>query len=196
MAQVALMAASIAFSAMQTSAQNKSLRRRQEAANETARRSIEELSRQQGRADEVAQEQKSDRAREMDIALGTIIAAGADGGQTAAGIARMGGAAAAVAGLDIGRFESNRQEGQSQRRSKSVSILEENIEQQRSTKEAINNNKMQFFGNAIGTVVGGFASGAFSPVPPVPTPSSPAGAFGSLSSLTSVTSRTHASFAR
>ena len=196
MAQIALMAASLAMSAMQTSAQNRALKERQREADRQARREVQELERQQGREDEIAAEKKSDRAREMDIALGTIIATGADGGQTAAGVARLGGAAAAVAGLDIARTESNRVEAGEQRRAASVSILEENLASQRATKSAIKNNNMQFFGNAVGTVIGGFSGGgAFSPTP-VAAASGPAGAFGSLSSMTSVTPMSHARFAR
>lgn len=165
MASMAMMAASLAFSAMQTGAQNSALRKQQAARDRTARMQVEELKRQQERADEVAAEEKSDRAREMDIQLGTLMAAAADGGVTDAALARAGASAAAIAGLDTGRIESNRQEDQSRRRYDSLSIIEENAAQRAQTRSQIKQNTLGFFGNAVGSVF----NFAFSPTPTAPT---------------------------
>lgn len=152
MSSMEMMAASLAFGGLQMMGQNNALEAQQAQRDETARRQIEELARQQERADQVAAEEKSEVAREFDLAMGTLIAAGADGGVTSAGLARSGGAAGAVAGLDMARIESNRQEGQSARRADGLSTISENSAQRKATQMSITNNTIGFFGNAAGTV--------------------------------------------
>jgi predicted NBD/HSP70 family sugar kinase len=153
MSQMAMMAASLAMSGIQTMAQNSAMREQQKHYDETARLQVEELRRQQKRDDQIAAEEKSDIAREFALELGSLIAAAADGGVTTAGLARAGGAAGAVAGLDKARIESNRQEGQSRRRADSLAIITENAAQRKQTKSNIFNNTLGFFGNAAGTLM-------------------------------------------
>ena len=98
MGQMAMMAATMAFKGLEMMSQNAALKQQQRARDEQARLEVEELKRQQKRADEIAQEEKSDVARAFDLELGSLIASGADGGVTAAAIARAGGAAGAIAG--------------------------------------------------------------------------------------------------
>lgn len=184
MASMAMMAVSLAFSAMQTGAQNSALRKQQAARDRTAQRQVEELKRQQERADLVAQEEKSDRAREMDIQLGTLIAAAADGGVTDAALARAGASSAAIAGLDTARIESNRQEEQSQRRADSISIIEENAAQRAQTRSQIKQNTLGFFGNAVGSVFN-FAFNAT----PSTTPAATATGSSNLVGFTSLDAR-------
>jgi hypothetical protein len=81
-----------------------------ESAGQNARAKEKELRRQQIRETEIAREAKSDRAREADIALGTLLATHADTGATGEAIARGAGEIAGIAGLDKARIESNRQE--------------------------------------------------------------------------------------
>lgn len=78
------------------------------SAAQNARAKEKELRRQQVRETEIAREKKSDRARETDIALGTLMAMHADTGATGEAIARGAGEIAGVAGLDVARIESNR----------------------------------------------------------------------------------------
>jgi hypothetical protein len=153
MSEMAMMAASIGTKGIQMLGQNAALKAQQRARDRKVQREVEELARQQKRADEIAAEDKSDIAREFDIALGTLIAAGADGGVTSAALARAGAASGAVAGLDKARIESNRQEGQSARRADSIALIEENQAAAATTKMAIANNTLNFFGNAVGTLM-------------------------------------------
>ena len=160
MGSMVMMVASIAMSAMETASKNSALERKQAAADKQAAAQVEELKRITGREDEIAQEKKSDRAKEMDISLGVLMAASADGGRTEAGLGRLAGAVAGTSGMDIGRIESNRQEQKSQRRSQSVSMIEENFAQQQGTNKEIANNTMSFFGNAVGSAFTGFGGEA------------------------------------
>jgi hypothetical protein len=164
MATMAFMVASMAVSAMQTSSQNRALREQQRARDEAARRQVQELSRQQRRADLVAQEEKSDVARLADKRTGELIALAADGGQTVAGLARLAGAVGGIRGLDVARIESNRVEDAMRRRSESISIIEENQAAAAQTASKIRSNTLSFFGNAIGMGLKvGLASGGFTP---------------------------------
>jgi len=81
-----------------------------ESAGQASRAKEKELRRQQVRETEIAREGKSDRAREADVALGTLLATHADTGATGETIARGAGEISAIAGLDKARIESNRQE--------------------------------------------------------------------------------------
>jgi len=144
-----MMVASIAMSAMETASKNSALERKQAAADKQAAAQVEETKRLSKREGEIAQEKKSDRAKEMDIALGVLMAASGDGGRTEVGLGRLAGAVAGTSGLDIGRIESNRQEQQSQRRAQSTSIIEENLAQQKNTNSSIKSNTMSFFGSAM-----------------------------------------------
>ena len=174
MAQVLPAVINIGISAKQTRLQNQALDVRNQALDvrnraidqriaardEQTRREVEEITRQQKREDEVAREKKSDRAREFDIQLGTLIASAADGGVTKAALARAGAAAGFIAGLDKARIESNRQEMQSQKRSRQVSIIEEagaanaaDRSSQAENRLAQQGNNLAFFGNAAGTML-------------------------------------------
>lgn len=181
MAQVLPAVINIGISAKQTRLQNQALDVRNQALDvrnraidqriaardEQTRREVEEITRQQKREDEVAREKKSDRAREFDIQLGTLIASAADGGVTKAALARAGAAAGFIAGLDKARIESNRQEMQSQKRSRQVSIIEETVAAntadrssqaenrlaQQGNNLAKKGNNLTFFGNAAGTML-------------------------------------------
>lgn len=169
MAQAAPMVLSLAFGAMQTRAQNKAISQRIAAREQQARREVEELTRQQKREDEVAREKKSDRAREFDLQLGTLIASGADGGATKAALARAGAAAGFIAGLDKARMESNRQEMQSQKRAQQVSILEETAAANTADRARQRENTLSFFGNAAGTVFQNAYSATSTSTPSTPT---------------------------
>jgi len=175
MAMAAMMVASVAMSAMQTRAQNKSLQAEQRAADEASARQVAELKRVSARENEAADEQKSDRAKVLDRDMGAIVASGADNGMTAMNTAAFAGAAGAVAGLDLGRIESNRQEQQWSRRYESVSIIEENQARREQTKRRIKGNNLAFFGKVVGmgmkAVSGGTGTGSpdiSSPTPPAP----------------------------
>lgn len=175
--QAAFLVASLAFKAIQTGAQNRAIEQQQEARNLQVQREIDELERQQERENEIARERKSDRARELDRAVGTIIAAGADSGATPLAVAAQAGAEGAVAGLDFARIESNRQEGQSARRSASISAIEENRAQANQARQRQRANTIGFFGSAASTVAGfnfaSSASGAAATNTAVSTPTTP-----------------------
>ena len=174
MASAALLVGSLAMSALQTGAQNRAARQQQTAANEATQRQVDELQRQTERDSEVAAEEKSDRARELDREVGSIVAAGADGGATNFNLAASGGAAGAVAGLDIARIESNRRERAESRFSSATSAVEENKARQQQTKNTISSNNLSFFASAVSTVGGGFApGGAFAGSGAVSTPTPP-----------------------
>ena len=176
MAMAAMMVASVAMSALQTRAQNKALKSEQRAADEATARQVNELKRVAAREDDIADEQKSDRAKVLCRDLGSIVAAGADSGVTAMGMAASAGAAGAVAGLDLARIESNRQESRSARRAESVSRIEGNQARRAQTKSKIKSNNIAFFGKVVG--VGMKAHSAFggstavnavsTPTPPQP----------------------------
>jgi hypothetical protein len=180
MAEMAMMAASIASGLLsgmakgaETKAQNSAAIRQQEARDETASRQVEELHRQQGRADDIAAEEKSDVAHEYDLALGSLIASAADGGVTQLALARAVGAEGAMAALDIARIEGNRSEGQSQRRAESISIMSENSAQGAQTKANVADNTMSLYANTAGSLLKAdwdFGSATASPPPPAPTP--------------------------
>ena len=87
MGEMAMMVASMAFKGLEMMSQNAALKQQQRARDEQARLEVEELKRQQRRADLIAQEEKSDVARAFDLELGSLIAASADGGVTAAALA-------------------------------------------------------------------------------------------------------------
>lgn len=148
---MAMAAASIFMSAMSTMAQNSAINKQIAARNRQAEREVAELNRQKAREDEVAQEKKSDRAREYDIQLGTLRASSADGGVTKAALARAGGAAGFIAGLDKARIESNRQEIASQKRAQQVAILEETAAANSAAQARKRQNTLSFFGNAAGS---------------------------------------------
>jgi hypothetical protein len=147
-----LMAASVATSAIQTRSQNRAIAQQQALANQTAQRRVEELNRQQERADLVAQEEKSDRAREADIRIGQIIAASADGGMTVATAARMAASVAGIGGLNRARIESNRKEEAHARRSEQTSIIEENFAQAKGARAQQRNNTIGFVSNTLSSV--------------------------------------------
>ena len=149
--EAAWLVGSTAMSAIGTSQQNKGLQKQQQARNATAARQVAEMKRQKARQDLIAQEEKSDRARELDKQIGSLYAAGADGGVTQGALMRASGATGAVAGLDTARIESNRQETTNRLRSETISILENNSAQQAQTSQTINGNTMKFFGNAAGS---------------------------------------------
>lgn len=138
---------------MQMMAQNSAIDKRISARNRQSKREVEEITRQQKRENEIAREKKSDRAREYDLQLGTLIAAGADGGATKASLARAGGAAGFVAGLDKARIESNRQEIQSQKRAQQIAILEETAAANSADRAAKSQNMLSFFGNVAGSAL-------------------------------------------
>ncbi len=151
MAEAAMMIGSIAMSALGTSQENNALKKQQQARNATAARQVAEMERQKKRQDLIAQEEKSDRARLLYKEVGSLYAAGADGGVTQGALMRAAGATAAVAGLDTARIESNRQETANRLRSDSVAVLENNSAQQAQTSQTINGNTIKFFGNAAGS---------------------------------------------
>ena len=144
-----LFAASTIMSGMATRTQNRAARAQQNASNEAVGRQLGELQRQEERELLIAQEEKSDRARELDIEMGQMLAQAADGGQTAATTARFAGAISGAAGLDKARIESNRIESAAQKRAMATSIIEENLAQQDQTNRNIQGNTMAFFGNAF-----------------------------------------------
>ena len=137
---------------VQMMAQNSAINKRISARNKQAKAEVEELTRQKKRDDTIAAEKKSDRAREFDIQLGTLLAAAADGGVTKAGLARSGAAAGFIAGLDKARIESNRQEGVSQKRAHQIAILDETAAANSADRETKTGNMLSFFGNAAGTL--------------------------------------------
>ena len=151
MSGMEMMIGSIAMSALGASQQNKALQKQQQARNATAARQVAEMKRQKARQDLIAQEEKSDRARELDKQIGSLYAAGADGGVTQGALMRASGATGAVAGVDTARIESNRQETTNRLRSETISILENNSAQQAQTSQTINGNTMKFFANAAGS---------------------------------------------
>ena len=159
MATAALMAGSIAMKGMETGAKNKSAQAKQTAANQATARQIAELQRQTERDKGVAAEQKSDRAKELDRKIGSIMAAGADGGATGYNIGASAGAEGAVKGLDISRIESNRRDRAEGRFAESTSLIEENRARKIQTKNEIRSNNIAFFSSAVSTVAGGFSPG-------------------------------------
>jgi hypothetical protein len=156
MATAALLAVSLAVSvamgAAQMAAANKAANQQQKAAEEAAVRKQEELARQQARADLVAQEEKSDAAREADIAIGTMLAGQADTGATVLGIARLAGGIGGIEGLDIARIESNRQEGQFARNAEGTA-LNANVKSRAAATKAANTGRfLSFVGNSASAV--------------------------------------------
>lgn len=180
MAEMAMMAASVATGLLggmakgaQTRSQNTAAIVQQEARDETAGRQVEELHRQQGRADDISSEEKSDIVREYDMAVGALIASSADGGVTQLALARAIGAEGGMAALDIARIEGNRSEGQSQRRAESISIMSENNAQGNQTKANVADNTMSLYANTAGSLLKAdwdFGSATASPPPPAPIP--------------------------
>lgn len=150
MATAALAGASMMASVAQTGAENKALRQRQSAANDAASREVAELQRQTERDKEVAAEQKSDRAREMDRMIGSLVAASADGGGTPNSLANLVGASAAAAGLDMARIEGNRFESAMARHAASISIIEENRAQRKQTQGEIKSNTLEMISDVAG----------------------------------------------
>lgn len=122
MAPAAILVVMLAMTAIQTAMSMKAASDQQKSAEAAARRQQDELKRQQRRADLVAQEQKSDKAREADREIGAIMAAAADNGSSGAAIARMVGDVGGIEGLDVARIESNRAEGQAARHAEGISI--------------------------------------------------------------------------
>lgn len=159
-AAAVMMGVSLLMGAAQTRAQNRALTKQQQARNRQVELQRAELLRQTERESEIAQEQKSDRARELDRVIGTAIAAAADGGRTPMSLAAVAGAEGAVAGLDIRRIESNRMEGARARRAESVAMLEENRAAADLTAQRQKTNTIGFFGKAASTVGGYFANSA------------------------------------
>ena len=158
-------AAQIGMAAMGTAAQNSAINKQIAARNRQTEREVAELNRQKKREDEIAQEKKSDRAREYDIQLGTLRAAGADGGVTKAALARAGGAAGFIAGLDKARIESNRQEIASQKRAQQVALIEETAAANSAAQARKRQNTLSFFGNAAGTFFQNAYSSTQNPAP-------------------------------
>ncbi len=144
-------AVQMAFSGLQMMSENAAISKRISARSRQRDREVAELNRQQKRENEVAREKKSDRAREYDIQLGTLRASSADGGVTKAALARAGGAAGFIAGLDKARIESNRQEIASQKRSQQVALIEETAAANSADQTRKRQNTLSFFGNAAGT---------------------------------------------
>lgn len=121
------------------------------ATADQASAAVKEETRQQQRSGEIAAEKKSDRAREADIALGTLIASHSDTGATINAIARGAGNVGAIEGLDKARIESNRAEFVGASRARQLSTV-------KSAKYAIAGQLLSFFGDssaAIGKVYGG-----------------------------------------
>ena len=177
MSGMEMMIGSIAMSALGTSQENNALKKQQQARNATAARQVAEMKRQKKIQDLIAREEKSDRARELYKQIGSLYAAGADGGVTQGALMRASGATGAVAGLDTARIESNRQETTSRLRADSVSILENNSAQQAQTSQTINGNTMKFFANAAGSAF----DFAFNSTDPVDKTIGSSGQFGSFS---------------
>lgn len=136
MASAALLIGSLVFTGASTIIGNIS-------ASKQAQAQIDELERQKKRERLIAQEKKSDIAREEDREIGAMLAAQADTGATIGSLARFGGEIAGIAGLDIARIESNVQERNAARRAKQLSIAA-------TTKSQILGNTLSFFGKALG----------------------------------------------
>ena len=145
----AMFGAQVIMGGIATRSKNKALAAEQRDRTAAGQRKANELARQQERADLVAQEQKSDLANEMDIQLGQMIAASAEGGRTDFSAARAAGAIGATFGADQARTEGNRREGQEARKATETSIIEENNAHIKATKKAQKNNVVSFFGQTL-----------------------------------------------
>jgi hypothetical protein len=141
--------ASVVMGAVATRSKNKALAAEQRARTEAGQRKADELARQQVRADEVSQEQKSDLANEMDIQLGRIQAAAGEGGRSNFTAAREAGAIGSTFGADFARVESNRLEGHRARAATETSIIEENNAAIKATKKKQTSNIIGFFGSTL-----------------------------------------------
>lgn len=137
MATAALIA-SVAFGAAGSIVQGR-------ATAEAASAQVQELERQERRERTIAREKKSDRAREADIALGTLMATHADTGATGAAIARGAGAIGGIEGLDIARIESNRRERAAAIRSQQISVV-------KGARNKILGSTISFFASSAGQV--------------------------------------------
>lgn len=139
-------------------AQQKAVDRQIAARNRETELQREELRRRKERADEIAREEKADLRRKTDRDIATVLAAGADGGVTAAALARQVVAIAGVAGLERARVESNRQEAHAARTSKGIAIVEEARAANQAARDKKTGIALDFFGNAAGTFAesGGF----------------------------------------
>lgn len=144
---VASLAISTVLGGVQASAANKAEAQQQAARSQAAKRKVSELERQQKEADLVAQEQKSDRARETDKQVAEMLALQADTGATGAAIARLGGEFAGIGGLDIARIESNRASGASARHAESISIIGEKDAANAESRSRQSANTLKFFGD-------------------------------------------------
>ena len=148
--------ASVVMGGIATRSKNKALAAEQRDRTAAGQRKADELARQQDKADLVAQEQKSDLANEMDIQLGQMIAASAEGGRTDFSAARAAGAIGATFGADQARTEGNRVEGARARAATQTSIIEENNAAIKATKKKQTSNIVSFFGQTASS----FASSA------------------------------------
>ena len=135
---VAALVGAIAFGAAGTAIQNR-------ATAKAASGQVDELTRQEQRERSIAREKKSDRAREADIALGTLIAAHADTGGTIASLARGAGEIGGITGLDTARIESNRKERARAIRSQQISIVH-------GARTKILGSTISFFAKSLGSV--------------------------------------------
>ncbi len=149
---VLMMGAQLLMSAKATGDQNDALEDEQADRTSAGQLKVNELARQQDRANLVATETKSDIALAMDVELGSILAASADGGRTTASTAALAGALAATSAKDLARVESNRKEAQHPRRASAVSIVAANKAHGKATKQKTTANNISFFGNALGTI--------------------------------------------
>ncbi len=118
MATAALMGASIGANALGTIFGNIQRSKAAEAA-------MKEQQRQQNRMQEQAREQRSDIARDADREIATALAIASDGGGTGASAARLGSAIAGIAGLSIGRVDSNLMEAMAASRAEQKAIQHE-----------------------------------------------------------------------
>jgi len=135
------------MSGIQTAQANRAEQQQQQARNEAAQARNKELERQQEEADLQAQEQKSDRARQTDAQIATMLAQQADTGATGAAIARLGGGFAGVGGLDIARIESNRRSGELSRHAEAISIVKETNFANKQSQARQRANTVSFFGD-------------------------------------------------
>jgi len=169
-ATLALTAAQLFMQGAANSAKNDALEDEQHDRDDAVGLRVGELKRQQGRANVVATEERSDIALAMDIELGSILAAAGDGGRTNVGTSALAGALAATGAKDIARIEGNRREGQSARRASSVAIIQENVAHQAGSKQKVTANNISFFGQALGTVSSTDAFKKFASPTPSMTP--------------------------
>ncbi len=154
---IASLAVSTAMSGASMLMANRAANEQQRAAEEAAVRQQEELKRQQDRADLVAQEEKSDIAREADRRIGEMLAFQADTGATTMGIARLAGDIGGIEGLDIARIESNRKEGQFARNAEGVAINDNVIQRAKETRAANTGRFLSFVGGTASSVASTFA---------------------------------------